>query len=66
MAAALALGLQPRGVLLMVLAAASTAWVMARWLRRRLGGYTGDTLGAAQQGAEVAMYLALVASLAKE
>jgi adenosylcobinamide-GDP ribazoletransferase len=38
---------------------------MARWLRTRLGGYTGDTLGAAQQGAEVAAYLALVASLAR-
>ena len=35
--------------------------VMGRWLRRRLGGYTGDTLGAAQQFAEVAIYLALLA-----
>ena len=34
---------------------------MGRWLRRRLGGYTGDTLGAAQQFAEVAIYLALLA-----
>lgn len=34
---------------------------MARWLRRRLGGFTGDTLGAAQQVAELAVYLALAA-----
>ncbi len=45
------------------LAAAAVAVLMARWLRLRLGGYTGDTLGAAQQGAELAVYLALLAVL---
>jgi adenosylcobinamide-GDP ribazoletransferase len=35
--------------------------VMRRWLRRRLGGYTGDTLGATQQGTEAAVLLALAA-----
>ena len=44
-------------------AAATTLW-MARWLRRRLGGYTGDALGATQQFSELAVYLALAAALA--
>jgi adenosylcobinamide-GDP ribazoletransferase len=39
-----------------------TVW-MARWLRRRLGGYTGDTLGATQQFCELAVYLSLQAVL---
>jgi adenosylcobinamide-GDP ribazoletransferase len=29
----------------------------ARWLRRRLGGYTGDALGATQQITELLMLL---------
>lgn len=33
---------------------------LTRWYTRRLGGYTGDTLGAAQQLTEVAFYLALL------
>ncbi|HIV71983.1 MAG TPA: adenosylcobinamide-GDP ribazoletransferase [Candidatus Aquabacterium excrementipullorum] len=40
--------------------ALGTGWV-ARWLRRRLGGYTGDTLGAAQQITEVLSLLAWLA-----
>lgn len=35
---------------------------VARMAKRRLGGYTGDCLGAAQQLAEVAFYLALAAN----
>ena len=35
----------------------------ARWFRRRLGGYTGDCLGASQQLGEVAIYLGLLAAL---
>ncbi|MDI1258360.1 adenosylcobinamide-GDP ribazoletransferase [Aquabacterium sp.] len=35
--------------------------VCARWYRQRLGGYTGDTLGAAQQFSEVAALLAWLA-----
>ena len=34
---------------------------MQRWLTRRLGGYTGDTLGATEQLTELAVLLALVA-----
>jgi adenosylcobinamide-GDP ribazoletransferase len=65
LAGALAVGWRERDVLVMALAAAVATVLMARWLRARLGGYTGDTLGAAQQAAEVAAYLALVASLAR-
>lgn len=44
------------------LAALATLW-MASLYRRWLGGYTGDCLGAAQQVAEIAFYLGLVARL---
>lgn len=37
-------------------------YVLARWFVRRLGGFTGDTLGAAQQLTEIAFYLAVLAS----
>ncbi|MET0534676.1 MAG: adenosylcobinamide-GDP ribazoletransferase, partial [Steroidobacter sp.] len=36
--------------------------VLARWFIRRLGGFTGDTLGAAQQLTEIAFYLGIGAS----
>ncbi len=48
-------------VLVSLLAAALVALLMARWLRQRLDGFTGDTLGATQQIGELAIYLALVA-----
>ena len=38
---------------------------MARWLLQRLGGYTGDGLGATQQFSELAVYLAVAAMLAR-
>ena len=47
------------------LATVATAWLMARWLRLRLGGYTGDTLGATQQFSELAVYLVLLALLSR-
>jgi adenosylcobinamide-GDP ribazoletransferase len=37
-------------------------YVLARWFIRRLGGFTGDTLGATQQLTEIAFYLAVLAS----
>lgn len=40
--------------------AVAAGW-LARTFRRRLGGYTGDCLGAVQQVSEVAFYLALLA-----
>ncbi|MCK6426913.1 MAG: adenosylcobinamide-GDP ribazoletransferase [Burkholderiaceae bacterium] len=52
------------GLLLAALAGlvAMGAWC-ARWYRRRLGGFTGDTLGAAQQLGELAGYLGALAML---
>jgi adenosylcobinamide-GDP ribazoletransferase len=38
--------------------------VMRRWLRRRLGGYTGDTLGACEQLGEIVVALAFAAAWA--
>lgn len=40
----------------------ATAW-MARLFRRRIGGYTGDCLGAVQQVTEAVFYLALLATV---
>lgn len=48
---------------LALLAVVLTTWMCARWLRRRLGGFTGDTLGATQQLAEAAALLAWLASI---
>lgn len=42
-------------------AAALVVVGMRRWLRQRLGGYTGDTLGAAEQLAEAAILMVWVA-----
>jgi adenosylcobinamide-GDP ribazoletransferase len=42
-------------------AAMGMAVLVGRWLHRRLGGYTGDTLGASQQLSEVATLLAWLA-----
>jgi adenosylcobinamide-GDP ribazoletransferase len=39
--------------LLAPLAAMAAAWFAARWIADRIGGYTGDTLGAVQQAAEI-------------
>lgn len=50
--------------LLNALMASLVAWaVMARWFWRRLGGFTGDCLGATQQVCEVVFYLGLGLSL---
>ena len=37
----------------------------SRWLQQRLGGFTGDALGATQQFSELAVYLAVLAMLAR-
>lgn len=47
-----------RGALAAALAGLPT-WHLARWVRRRLGGYTGDVLGMVQQATELTMLLAL-------
>ena len=45
-----------------VLAALAVAWLAARYFRRRIGGHTGDCLGATQQLAEIVIYLVLGAA----
>jgi len=46
------------------LLASALAWaLMLRWFSRRLGGFTGDCLGATQQVCELAFYLGLGLSL---
>jgi len=42
----------------------ATRW-LARKFTRRLYGYTGDCLGAVQQLAEVAIYIAVLATLGR-
>lgn len=49
-------------LLVSVAAAALVALVMRQWLKRRLGGYTGDGLGATEQLAEIAVLLAFTAA----
>jgi adenosylcobinamide-GDP ribazoletransferase len=68
LAAATAFGLAPLALLAplqaaaaLVAVAALTLWA-ARVFLRRLGGYTGDLLGAAQQGTELACYLGILAA----
>lgn len=48
-----------------LLASCVASWVLARWFRRRLGGFTGDCLGATQQVAEIACYLGVALWLAR-
>ena len=58
--------LAPNGVAMLgVLLGTSllVAGLMRRWLRQRLGGYTGDTLGATQQLSEVAGLTVMLAGL---
>jgi len=45
-----------------LLAGALACVWMRRWFQQRLGGYTGDNLGATQQGVELAMLLAALAA----
>lgn len=56
-----AAALEP-AALIGALAVAPGAWLWARLLRRRLGGYTGDCLGAVQQSTELLCYLGFAAA----
>jgi len=60
--ALVALGLGAGATLLAAVAVLAVAALMARWLALRLGGFTGATLGAVQQGAELTVYLLLLAA----
>jgi adenosylcobinamide-GDP ribazoletransferase len=49
----------PRAAISLALVAVIT-WLAARYFVKRIGGYTGDCLGAAQQLTEIAFYLGLL------
>jgi adenosylcobinamide-GDP ribazoletransferase len=53
--------LDPLQTLAALGAVAAVALLCGRWFQRRLGGFTGDTLGATQQWSEVAVLLVFVA-----
>lgn len=53
----------PAHWLLIILSLLVFRYAFARYLRRRLGGYSGDALGAAQQVSEVLVYLSLLLAL---
>jgi adenosylcobinamide-GDP ribazoletransferase len=55
-----ALALLPFGLWWVVLPLLATQVWLAAWFKRRIGGYTGDCLGAAQQIAEVVLYLSVL------
>ena len=54
--------LPPQEVLVAISAVALSTLLAARYFVRRIGGYTGDCLGATQQLSEVAFYLGLLCS----
>ncbi|WP_373083535.1 adenosylcobinamide-GDP ribazoletransferase, partial [Zhongshania sp.] len=47
-------------LMVLVVIALAFRWAFAIYLRRRIGGYTGDALGAAQQVVEIIVYLAFL------
>jgi len=50
----------PRAIVV-VIVALTVVGVLLRWCVRKIGGFTGDTLGATQQVAELGCYVALLA-----
>ncbi len=54
--------LPPADVLAALGASALATFLAARYFLRRIGGYTGDCLGATQQVAELAFYLGVLCS----
>jgi adenosylcobinamide-GDP ribazoletransferase len=61
---AVPLGLPLGGVALMILCAGLAALALVRLARARIGGQTGDVIGACQQVSEIAALVALVAAVA--
>ncbi|MEN8246958.1 MAG: adenosylcobinamide-GDP ribazoletransferase [Thermodesulfobacteriota bacterium] len=47
-------------VFLVIIPLALAKWLLGRYFRKHLGGYTGDCLGAAQQVFEIVFYLGVV------
>lgn len=54
--------LVPQVALLLLLALVISYFLMIRLFNRQIGGFTGDTLGAAQQVSEIVIYTILLAS----
>ena len=52
--------LLPWRLLLVVFPTLLVTWLLYRYFRRWIGGYTGDCLGAIQQVSEIAIYLGIV------
>jgi adenosylcobinamide-GDP ribazoletransferase len=48
----------------MILCAGLASWGLTRLAREKIGGQTGDVIGACQQVAEIAALVALVAAVA--
>ncbi|HKU14284.1 MAG TPA: adenosylcobinamide-GDP ribazoletransferase [Steroidobacteraceae bacterium] len=57
-----ALVLCGRNAIAAAIVALALAALLFRWCVRRIGGYTGDTLGATQQLTEIGFYVALLAA----
>ena len=51
--------------LLAPMAAIAAAWGASHWIAKRLGGHTGDTLGAVQQTAEIALLVVAALFIAR-
>jgi adenosylcobinamide-GDP ribazoletransferase len=51
--------------LLAPLGAMAAAWAATHWIANRIGGYTGDTLGAVQQKAEIAFLVVAALFIAR-
>lgn len=51
------------GAIVAIVVALVLLGLLFRWCVQRIGGYTGDTLGAAQQVTEIGCYVALLAAL---
>ena len=54
--------LAPHEAVAALVATIAVTWRAARYFVRRLGGYTGDLLGATQQATELAIYLGILAA----
>jgi adenosylcobinamide-GDP ribazoletransferase len=50
----------PRAIVV-VIVALTVVGLLSRWCVRKIGGFTGDTLGATQQVAEIGCYVAVLA-----
>jgi adenosylcobinamide-GDP ribazoletransferase len=62
-AGAILAGIDPLGMILMVLPTAAISWMMTRLSDRLIGGQTGDVAGATQQLSEIAAYIGLLLTI---